>query len=229
MKTPTHSTLNEFIENMAFAKPDQVISSFQDEINIFTVKELNDRTNLLAKGLLYHGVSKGTPVALIIAGTTNCLTFALALAKIGAVLIPINQRLEIRLIEKILKEQKIHTIAFYADTFLRTFQQIIPNLAHNERGYLNSKDFPQLKNIVTLGSVKNRGIFTSRELMLVGSHMDDIEMEDTLVAIQPSDLYIRKVSYGDRSKIQVEEITHEQILKDNFSFPALQNILLNSI
>lgn len=229
MKASSHSTLSEFLENLAFTTPNQVISTFKDEINIFTVKELNDRANLLAKGLLYHGVTKGTPVALVIACTTNCLTVALALAKIGAILVPLNQHLELRVIEKILKEQKIHTIAFYADAFLRTFQQIIPNLAHNERGYLSSKDFPHLKNIVTLGSVKNRGIFTTRELMLVGSHMDDIEMEDTLVAIQPSDVFIRKVTYGDRSKIKVEEITHEQILKDNFSFPALQNFLLNTI
>ena len=229
MQNTTHTTLTEFMENLAFANPNQVISTFKDEINVFTVKELNDRANLLAKGLLYHGVSKNSSVGLVIAGTTNCLTFALALAKIGAVLIPISKKWEIRLIKKILKEQHIHTIAFYADVFLKTFKQIVPDLAQTERGYLASKDFPKLKNIVTLGSVKNRGIFTTRELMLVGSHMDDIEMEDTLATTKPSDIFIRKVTFGEKDKAIIEEFSHEEILQDNFSFPALQNFLLNSI
>lgn len=229
MQNTTHSTLTEFMENLAFNNPNQVISSFKDEINVFTVKELNNHANLLAKGLLYNGVSKGTPVALVIAGTTSCLTFALAIAKIGAILIPINQKMELTAIGKILKEQKVHTIAFYADPFLKLLLNIVPNLTQSERGYLKSKDLPELKNIITLGSVKSRGLFTTRELMLVGSHMDDIEMEDTLVSIQPSDVFIHKVSFGDKGKVEIQEFTHEAILHDNFSFPALQNFLLNSI
>lgn len=229
MQNTTNTTLTEFMENLAFTDPDQVISTFRDEINVYTVKELNKRANLLAKGLLYNGVSKGTPVGLVIAGTTNCLTFALAIAKIGAILIPVNQKMEIQSIGKILKEQQVQTIAFYADPFLKQFLKIVPNLSQSERGYLNSKEFPALKNIITLGSVKSRGLFTTRELMLVGSHMDDIEMEDTLVTIQPSDVLIHKVTIGKKGKMDVKKYTHEEILHDNFSFPALQNFLLNSI
>lgn len=229
MKTPSHATLNEFIENLAFSKPDQVISSFQDEINIYTIKELNDRANLLAKGFLYNNVGKNTPVALVIAGTTNCLTFILALAKVGAVLIPINKNLELRLIEKILQSEKVHTIGFYADLFLKTFQLLVPNLTQNERGYLLSETFPALKNIVTLGSIKNRGIFTTRELMLVGSHIDDIEMENSVISISPTDVFIRKVTINKNDHLKVESITHGEILKNNFTFSALQNYLFNLI
>ncbi|MFA9392447.1 MAG: AMP-binding protein [Prolixibacteraceae bacterium] len=229
MKTTTPSTIAEFIENLADTNPGQIISSFQDEINIYTVKELNNKASLLAKGLLYNGVGKNTPVGLVMAGTTSCLTFTLALAKIGALLIPINTKLEIRLIKKILQEEQIHTLAFYADAFLNTFQQIVPNLTQNERGYLHSKDLPQLKNIVTLGSVKNRGIFTTRELMLVGSHMDDIEMEDTIVAIKADDVFIHKISFGELLKMKVEAISHGQIVKEHTTFADLQNYLLRSI
>lgn len=229
MKTKTHTTLTEFIENMARENPNQVISTFKDEINIFTLKELHDRSNLLAKGFLYNGISKGTPVALVLAGTTNCLTFVLALAKVGAILIPLNKNMEIRLVEKILKAEKVHSIGFYADAFLKSFNKIVPNVSKTERGYLNTEAFPDLRNIITLGSVKNRGIFTTRELMLVGSHMDDIEMENALLSINPKDVFIRRISFGDKNKMKVDTKTHEEILSDNFSFPALQNFLLNNI
>lgn len=229
MQTTTPSTLSEFMENLAYNHPEQVISTFKDEINVFTVQELNHKSNLLAKGLLYQGVSKGTNVALVLSGTTNCLTFALALARIGAIMIPVNPKLDLILLKKVLREQHIHTIAFYANTFLTNFKKVIPNFTNNERGYLSLKDFPELKNIVTLGSLKNRGIFTTRELMLLGSHMDDIEMENALMTVEPSDVFIRILTFGDKLKIKVKEYTHEQILTDNFTFPALQNFILNSV
>jgi fatty-acyl-CoA synthase len=229
MKPSAHSTITTFIDQLAYSNPEQVISSFQDEINIYNIGELNKSANLLAKGFLYHGISKGIPVALVIACTTNCLTFVLALAKVGAVLVPVDKNLELRLIEKILKNEKIHSIGFYADSFLKTFEQLVPNLTRNERGYLQSTQFPYLKNVITLGSLKNRGIFTTRELMLVGSHIDDIEMENLLESIRPDDPFIHKVNFNKREELKVQSIAHVDILKTCSTFPALQNYLLNLI
>ncbi|MBN2806299.1 MAG: AMP-binding protein [Prolixibacteraceae bacterium] len=229
MKPSAHSTITTFIDQLAFSNPEQVISSFQDEINIYNIGELNNRANLLAKGFLYHGIGKGTPVALIIACTTNCLTFVLALAKVGAVLVPVDKNLELRLVEKILKNEKIHSIGFYADSYLKTFRQLIPNLTQNERGYLQSAQFPMLKNVITLGSLKNRGIFTTRELMLVGSHIDDIEMENLLEKIRPEDPFVHKIIFNKKEEMKVQRITHNEILKICTTFPALQNYLLNLI
>ncbi|MDA3927910.1 MAG: AMP-binding protein [Prolixibacteraceae bacterium] len=229
MKTKTHTTLSNFFEQLVLDNPNQVISTFNDEINIYTIKELNDKANLLAKGFLYNNITKGTPVALVLAGTTNCLTFVLALAKVGATLIPLNKKLDIHLIEKILKTEKVQSIGFYADPFLKQFLKIAPNIARNERGYLNTDKFPELRNIITLGSVKNRGIFTTRELMLLGIHMDDIDMENSLLVNKPTDIFIKKISFSKTNVMKVDTKTHEEILIENFSFPALQNYLLNTI
>lgn len=229
MKASVQLTIPAFIDQLVFSNPGQVISSFKDEINIFNIAELNERASLLAKGFLYHGISKATPVGLVISCTTNCLTFVLALAKVGALLVPIDSSLELRSIEKILKHEKINSIGFYADPFLKTFKQLIPNLNHNERGYLQTVQFPHLRNVITLGSVKNRGIFTTRELMLVGAHIDDIEMENMLENINPDDPFIHKLSFNKKGELKVQCITHEEVLKNCNTFSALQNYLLNLI
>lgn len=229
MKNANYSTLSEFAEHIAFETPDQVISTYRDEINVYTIKELNDRANLLAKGLLHQGVGKGTRVALVLAGTTNCLQFVIALAKIGGILIPIPKELDPSLMVKILKEEKIQTVCFFAEEFLNTFKKIVTELDQNERGYLTSKKFPDLKNIITLGSIKNRGMFTTRELMLVGSHIDDFEVEESLMSVQPKDVFIRRISFDAHRKKKIEKITHKEILSENFSFSTLQNFLLNNI
>lgn len=229
MKTTKTSTLASFIENLVFESPDETISTFKDEINVYTLEELNNRANLLAKGLLYNGVDKDTPVALVLAGTTNCLTFVLALAKIGAVLIPLNKALDIKKIKRILMQENVHTIGFYADDYLDKFKKIVPEFTQNERGYLRINEIQTLKNIITLGSIKNRGIFTTRELMLVGEHMDDIEMETKIKEITPSDIFIKQITMNKNAEIIIIENSHEDILKKNSSFKALQKFLINCI
>lgn len=228
MKTMTKKiTLSSFIEQNVIENPNEVISTFKDEINVFTLEELNEKAGLLAKGFLYSGITKGTRVALVMAGTTNCLAFVLALAKVGATLIPLQKDMDILKIQKILLEEKVHSIGFYADVFLKKFNKIVPNISQNERGYLNTEKFPDLRNIITLGSVKNRGIFTTRELMLVGMHMDDFEMENSMVNVDPDDLFIKKVEIDDQKNMKITKITHRQILKKIYNFADLQQYLLN--
>lgn len=228
MKTMTKKiTLSSFIEQNVIENPNEVISTFKDEINVFTLEELNEKAGLLAKGFLYSGITKGTRVALVMAGTTNCLAFVLALAKVGATLIPFQKDMDILKIQKILLEEKVHSIGFYADVFLKKFNKIVPNISQNERGYLNTEKFPDLRNIITLGSVKNRGIFTTRELMLVGMHMDDFEMENSMVNVDPDDLFIKKVEIDDQKNMKITKITHRQILKKIYNFADLQQYLLN--
>lgn len=221
------ATLAGFIEKKVFENPEEVISTFKDEINVFNIGELNEKATLLAKGLLYNNVSKNTPIALMLAGTTNCLTVVLALAKIGALLIPLNAKMDDGQIVSILRDEKIHTIGFYADDFLERLNKIIPNFEENERGYLRSDSYPYLRNLVTFGSIKKRGIYTTRELMLLGMHSDDIEVELMTEAILPDDTFIKHIHWDSKRKKNIREIRHGEMVTSNFTIAALQNLLLS--
>lgn len=220
-------TLAGFIEQKVFENPDEIISTFKDEINVFNIGELNKKATLLAKGFLYNNVSKNTPVALMLAGTTNCLTVVLALAKISALLIPLNAKMNDDQIVSILRDEKIHTLGFYADEFLARLNKIIPNFEENERGYLRSESNPYLRNLVTFGSIKKRGIYTTRELMLLGMHSDDAEVELLIEAISPGDTFIKHVHWDSKNKKHTREITHGEMITSNFTMAALQNFLLS--
>lgn len=229
MKTSNSYTLTSYLDKMVHENPQQIISTFKDEINVFNIGELNHKAILLAKGLLYIGVGKGTPVALVLSGTTNCLTFVVALSKIGAILVPINKEMEIDKIMLILQQTKVNTIGFYADHFLNKFKQLIPDYLNSERGYLQSKSFPVLKNVVTFGSIKNRGIFTTREIMLLGEHSDDFEIEEMSTQIQPDDIFMLSCNFDKKGKIIINTTKQGDVISDNFSFSVLQNYVLNSI
>jgi len=221
------TTLAGFIEQKVFENPEEVISTFKDEINVFNIGELNKKATLLAKGLLYNNVTKSTPVALMLAGTTNCLTVVLALAKIGAILVPLNKKMKDEQITTILQDENVHTLGFYADDFLARLNKIIPNFEENERGYLHSGSYPKLRNLVTFGSIKKRGIFTTRELMLLGMHSDDTEVELISEAITPDDLFIKHIFWDSENKKASREIKHSEIVTPDFTMAALQNLLLS--
>ncbi|MEI8287170.1 MAG: AMP-binding protein, partial [Actinomycetes bacterium] len=70
----------------------------------FTYLELNDLTNTVAHGLLARGVKPGDRVALLLMNSTEFITTFFAIAKIGAVVVPLNWRLVSDELEFILKD-----------------------------------------------------------------------------------------------------------------------------
>ena len=70
----------------------------------FTYAELDARTNQVANGLLSLGVAKGDRVALLMMNSHEFVTTFFAIAKIGAVLVPLNWRLVPDELEFIVKD-----------------------------------------------------------------------------------------------------------------------------
>ncbi len=70
----------------------------------YTYLELNNLTNRVANGLLAQGVKPGDRVALLLMNSTEFVTTFFAIAKIGAVVVPLNWRLVADELEFILKD-----------------------------------------------------------------------------------------------------------------------------
>ena len=70
----------------------------------FSYAELNDKTNQVANGLLSLGVRKGDRVALLMMNCHEFVTSFFAIAKIGAVIVPLNWRLVPDELEFIVKD-----------------------------------------------------------------------------------------------------------------------------
>ncbi len=72
----------------------------------YTYKELNNRVNALAWGLIDLGIEKGTLVACLLPNGVEIIETYFATAKIGAVLIPMNPNLKPAEIERLLMHSK---------------------------------------------------------------------------------------------------------------------------
>lgn len=79
------------LEKNAEKYPDKEAIVFQDRR--LTYKELNERVNSLAKGLLDLGIRKGDIVALLLYNCAEFMEITFAVNKVGAIWLPLNWRL----------------------------------------------------------------------------------------------------------------------------------------
>lgn len=82
------SLIGDGLRRNAYKYPVKV--AIKDAMRQTTYRELNDRVNQLANALLNTGIRRGDGVALLVGNRIEHLEILFALAKIGAVAIPLD-------------------------------------------------------------------------------------------------------------------------------------------
>ena len=83
-------TIGQWVEHWAEVSPDKECIVYSDRDLRFTWKQLNERVDNLAKGMMAIGIEKGSHVGLWATNVPDWLTFLYACAKIGAVCVTVN-------------------------------------------------------------------------------------------------------------------------------------------
>ena len=81
----------------------------------YSFKELNERSNRLANGLIENGLQKGDRVGLLLMNSVEFMESFFAVAKVGGVVVPLNWRLVADELEFILKDSGVKTLIFDND------------------------------------------------------------------------------------------------------------------
>jgi len=117
------NNLGLFLSKRAFLTPDReaYVDSHSDER--LTYAELNARSNQLANSLLAAGIEKGERVGLLLMNSAEFMEAYFALAKIGAVVVPLNWRLVADELEFILKDSGTRRL-IYDDEFADTVAEL---------------------------------------------------------------------------------------------------------
>lgn len=214
-------TLGQMLEKWAFETPDQECIVYPDRNLRFTYSEFNDRVDQLAKGLLFIGIRPGDKVGIWAKNVPDWTTLMFATAKIGAILVTINTNYKLTELEYLLKDADIHSLFLvdgYRDSdYVQMVFELVPELKTQPRGKLISKKFPELQNVCFIGQQKHRGMYNTAELMLLGSHVDDLELESVKEGFTCHDVINMQYTSGTTGFPKGVMLSHHNILNNGFA------------
>ena len=214
-------TLGNYLEKWAFETPDNDFMVYADRGLRFSYSEFNQRVDRLAKGMLYIGIKKGDHVGVWATNVPDWLTYFFAAAKIGAVLVTVNTSYKTHELEYLMSNSDLHTLCLidgWRDSdYLGMVSELVPELKTSERGFLKSERFPCLKNVIYIGPEKHRGMYNTQELILLGEHIDDTELEDAKAEVDPYDVVNMQYTSGTTGFPKGVMLTHVNILNNGYS------------
>ena len=212
--------MGDWLEHWAQTTPDKEYIVYSDRDLRFTWKQFNERVDDMARGLIAIGVTKGTHVGLWAQNVPDWLTFLYACAKIGAVCITVNTNYKQNELEYLCKDSDMHTLCLTDGTWESNYVDMaytmLPELRECQRGHLESKRFPKLKNVVYIGQEKFRGMYNTAEILLLGENTDDDEFQRLRKSVSCHDVVNMQYTSGTTGFPKGVMLTHYNIANDGF-------------
>ena len=134
---------------------DKAVERYGDEVGYvfasgeLTYNRLKQTSDLVARGLLRLGVTKGDKVAIWMAGYAEWAFVYFALARIGAIMVPVNTRYRPDEIKYVLNKSKASLLVFKEEAnkdFVGLLKQLIPGEVF--AGNLPNETLPSLRALI---------------------------------------------------------------------------------
>ncbi len=151
--TETHKTWGTVLDESAQRWPDREAIVFGDQR--ISYRQLRERADRFASGLLRLGVRKGDRVAIWMTNCPEWIVAQFAVYKIGAILVPIYTRFKAEETEYALAQSESGTLILN-DVFLRKIdalgmlRSICPEIDRAREGAVCSARFPHLRTVICL-------------------------------------------------------------------------------
>jgi fatty-acyl-CoA synthase len=216
----THLTIGQYFDNVVANDPDRDFVVYPDRDLRWTYRQFDERVTALAKGLLAIGMEPGDHLGIWARNVPDWLTFAFATAKIGVVLITVNPVYKSHELAYVIKQSDMKALviidAFRDVDYVEIVRGLVPEAATQQRGHLDSPEFPRLKNLIYMGPEKHRGFYTTPELLLLGEHFDDEAYEAARQGQSADDVINMQYTSGTTGFPKGVMLTNRNILNNGF-------------
>jgi fatty-acyl-CoA synthase len=227
----TTDTIGIFLEKTTEKYPNHEFIVFPDLEIRWSFAVFNERVDHLACGLLHVGIAPGDHVGIWANNVPDWLTFFFAVAKIGAVLVPLNTFFKRRDAEYVIANSDMKALAlvdhFRDSNYREILLGLIPEMTNTTLGQLKSERFPKLQTLIYLGEENHPGMSNTEELLRLGENVSIQEYRKIVEAVSCYDTVNIQYTSGTTGFPKGVMLTHHNILNNGYYIGECQRFTQN--
>lgn len=198
-----------FLYKRALLNPDLEAVIDHESGRRFSFRDLNTRANRVANALTRGGIAQGDRVALLLMNGVEFVESFFALAKIGAVVVPVNWRLTAQELSFILKDAGAETLIYGHD-----FSEVVTEL--HDRG----RAATDIDRWIEVGQAERRAPFADDYDTMLADSSD----EEPTIGARDDDLLFIMYTSGTTGLPKGAMHTHATVLWATFTIKATADI-----
>jgi len=212
-------TVGDFFDRVALGIGEREALVFPDQGVRWRYREAHARVSQLAKGLMGLGVDRGDHVAVFATNRVEWVVLQLAVARVGAVLVPVDPAASAAELEHVLTHSDASTL-FLVDrvddvSLCDVLVECCPEVTGGRPGHLSSRRFPALKRVALLGDGEApRNILPWTDVLTAGAGITDHLLRRRQEGVEAADLAMLQYTAGTTGTPKGVELTHLNLVND---------------
>ncbi|QKX52659.1 AMP-binding protein [Planococcus glaciei] len=183
-----------------------------------TYKEFDEETDRLAKAFMGIGIAKGEHIAIWSDNKREWLLSQFATGKMGGVLVTVNTSYQSAELEYLLKQSDATTLIlgeeFKGTSYIDIINEVCPELKTAEKGAVSSGKLPHFKRVIVMGENQFPGIYTWSEFEAFADRVDDDQLEERFVSMEPDDVINIQYTSGTTGFPKGVMLTHRNVVNN---------------
>ena len=185
-------------------------------------RQLREKCNAVAKGLMALGIAKGDKVAIWANNLPEWVYTQYGSARMGAVLVTVNTNYRSSELEYLLQQSDSTTLILTGgirtpDDYIKLLHKVCPTIKDSEPGKLKCEKLPFFKNIIYLGKEKIPGMYNWDDVLEMGQSVSDQELKARLDSLDPDDVINMQYTSGTTGFPKGVMLSHTNLIGNALS------------
>ncbi|MFT7594917.1 MAG: fatty-acyl-CoA synthase [Paracoccaceae bacterium] len=186
----------------------------------WTYKQLLDKVDAFAAGLIHLGLQPGDRVGVWSPNNAEWVIAQFATARAGLIQVNINPAYRLRELEYALQtvgcKALILAESFKSSNYVAMMQDLVPELASATPGQLKSSLLPALQTVITIADTAPPGCFRFDDISALADVKDRQQLIDLQEELQPDDPINIQFTSGTTGQPKGATLTHHNCLNNGY-------------